>query len=112
MGESKRRGSKQERIEQSLEIKKRKLDDIKKKIGLPENAEFCGYLIHLVDKDEFVQTIEDTPTAIKRTFIKTPELAMRFVHFWDAYKFAKEEKGEVVVGLFELDSQFIIRSVL
>jgi len=111
VGESKRRGSKEERVAQAIDLKKRKLDEIKKKLDLPENAEFCGYLIQQIDKNEFVQSIADTPQAINRTFVKAPELAMRFERFWDAHKYTKE-KGEVVVGLFEIDSQFIIRSVL
>lgn len=112
MGESKRRGSKEDRVAQSLELKKSKLDNIKKAIGISENAEFCGYLIHLVEKDEFVQAIEETPEVIKRAFVKTPELAMRFEHFWDANKYTKEGKGESVVGLFDLGNQFIIHKVL
>lgn len=112
MGESKRRGSKQERVEQALESKKRKLDEIRGKLGLPENAEFCGYLVHSVDKDEFVHSIEETTMVVKRAFAKTPELAMRFDHFWDAYKYAKEDKGEIVVGLFEVGGEFIVHPVL
>lgn len=111
MGESKRRGSKEDRIAQAIGLRKHKLDEIKKRLDLPENADFCGYLIHLVEKDEFVHSIENTSQVIKRTFVKAPELAMRFERFWDAHKYTKE-KGEAVVGLFEMDGQSIIRSVL
>lgn len=112
MGESKRRGSREERVAQSVGLRKSKLDNIKQQLGLPENAEFCGYLIHAVEKDEFVASIEDTPLVIKRAFVKTPELAMRFERFWDANKYTKEDKGERVVGLFDVAGEFLVRRVL
>lgn len=112
MGESKRRGSREERVAQSFDAKKQKLDAIKKELGLPENAEFLGYLIHLVEKDEFILSVEDTPAVIKRAVTKAPAEAMRFAHFWDAYKYAREEKGEKVVGLFDVAGQFLIKPVL
>lgn len=112
MGESKRRGSREDRIAESLGLKKRKLDEVKKELGIPEDAEFCGYLIHRADKDEFIQTIEDTPLMVKRAFVNTPELAMRFGHYGDAHQFTRPEKGEVVVGLFDIGSQFIVFPVI
>jgi hypothetical protein len=112
MGESKRRGSREERIQQSQDNQKQKLDDIKKRIGVPEEAEFCGYIIHLAKQNAFVQTIEETPSAVNRTATADVQLGLRFPHFWDAYKYAREEKNEKVVGLFKLDDEFMVRPVL
>jgi hypothetical protein len=112
MGESKRRGTKEERIQQSQHLKKQKLDEIKQKIGVPQEAEFCGYIIHLVEQNAFVQAIEETPTAVNRSSTADVSAGLRFSHFWDAYKYAREEKGEKVVGLFKLGDEFMVRSVL
>jgi hypothetical protein len=112
MGESKRRGSREERIAQSLGLEQQKLDDLIKKLGLPENAEFCGYLIHVVDRDEFIHEIDDTPHLTNRIFVKTPELAFRFDDFWEAHKYTRLDKGEIIVGLFDVGDQLIIHNVL
>jgi hypothetical protein len=112
MGESKRRGSREERVAQSQDKTSNKLKAIIKALGLPENAEFHGYLIQQTEKGEFVQTIEETPELVNRTFVKTPELAMRFERFWDANKYTKEDKGEAVVGLFGVGDELVVRRVL
>ncbi len=64
MGESKRGGTKDERVIQALEQKQKRLNEIKKQLGVSEEAEFCGYLIHLQDKNEWVSPIS-TDTFIK-----------------------------------------------
>lgn len=112
MGESKRRGTKEERIQQSQDNKKQKLDDIKKRIGVPEEAEFCGYIIHLTEQNAFVQSVEESPSAVNRTATPDAQQGLRFSHFWDAYKYASEEKNEKVVGLFKLGDEFMVRQVL
>ena len=108
MGESKRRGSRDERVAEAVEQRKRKLDEVKKKLGIPEDAEFCGYVIHQAENDEFVQAIEDTPLVVKRAFVKAPEVAMRFGRYVDANQFVRPEKGESVVGLFDVGGRFVV----
>lgn len=112
MGESKRRGSREERIAGAVEQRKRKLDEIKKELGIPEDAEFCGYVIHHKENDEFIQAIEDTPLIVKRAFVKAPEEAMRFGRYLDANQFVRPEKGESVVGLFDVGSRFVVFPVI
>lgn len=112
MGESKRRGSREERVAQATEQRNRKLDEVKKELGIPEGAEFCGYLIHHAENDEFIQAIEDTPLIVKRAFVKAPEEAMRFGRYLDANQFVRPEKGESVVGLFDMGGRFVIFPVV
>ncbi|HSI21627.1 MAG TPA: hypothetical protein VK959_01275 [Methylophilaceae bacterium] len=112
MGESKRRGSKDERVTEAVAQRKRKLDELKRELGIPEGAEFCGYLIHHTENDEFIQAIEDTPLIVKRAFVKAPEEAMRFGRYMDANQFVRPEKGENVVGLFAVDGRFVVFPVI
>lgn len=92
----------------SIGLKKVTLEELKKDIGLPNDAEFCGYLVHVEDKDEFLGMIEETDLATKRGFVGNPEHALKFDEFGDAYKVARKEKSEIVVGLFDLGKQLII----
>lgn len=112
MGESKRRGSREARVAEAIEQRKRKLDEVKKELGIPEDAEFCGYLIHHAENDEFIQAIEDTPLVVKRAYVKAPEEGMRFGRYLDANQFARPEKGEAVVGLFDVGGRFVVFPVL
>lgn len=112
MGESKRRGSREARVAAAVAQKKSRLDEIKKQLGIPEEAEFCGYLIRHADNDEFIQAIEDTSLIVKRAFVKAPKEAMRFERYLDANQFVRPEKGEAVVGLFEIDGRFEVYPVV
>ena len=96
---------------ESLGLKKWSLDDIRKELKLPNDAEFCGYLIHIDASDEFLHEVMDTPTTIKRAFVKAPDLAKRFETFDEAYKYVRAEKDEVVVVLFDIGKQFMVFQV-
>jgi hypothetical protein len=96
---------------ESLGLKKWSLDDIKKELKLPNNAEFCGYLIYIEASDEFLQEVTDTPTATKRAFVKMPDLAKRFETFDQAYKYVRAEKDEIVVVLFDIGKQYMVFQV-
>lgn len=107
MGESKRRGSREERVAAAVGQRSRKLDEVKKALGIPDGAEFLGYLIHHAENNEFIQAIEDTDLVVKRAFVKAPEQAMRFGRYLDANQFVRHDKGEGVVGLFSLEDRFV-----
>lgn len=106
MGQAKQRGARSDRVTEALGLKKRNLEDLKKELGLKDDAIFCGYVIHNEEKDEFLAAIKDSPSRTERTFAKTPELAIRYDEFIDAYDVARAEKGEIVVILFDVGSQF------
>lgn len=80
----------------------------KQELGLPNDAEFCGYLIHVEDRDEFLGMIKETSLTIQRGFVGTPESAHRFKTYEEANKLSRSEKHEVVVGLFDIGKQFVI----
>lgn len=108
MGQAKQRGAREDRVTEALGLKKRNVSELKKELGLPADAEFCGYLVHIKSKDEFLHDIIDTPNAVQRSFSKTPDLAKRFDEFIDAYEVARKEKEEVVVVLFDIGKQFMV----
>jgi hypothetical protein len=107
MGESKRRGSREDRVAAAVEERRQKQGAIKQQLGIPEEAEFFGYVIHHTENDEYVQAIEDTPQVIKRAFTPLPEEGMRFAKYLEANQFVRPEKGERIVGLFKLDGAFV-----
>ena len=111
MGQAKQRGARADRVTEALGLKQINLDELRKKLNLPEDAEFCGYLVHIEAKDEFLASIEETASATHRIFAKTPELAKRFDEFIDAYDVARAEKGEIVVILFDLGKQFYVSAL-
>lgn len=106
MGQAKQRGARSDRVAEALGLKKKNLDDLKKELELPDDAVFCGYVVHIEEKDEFLASIKESPSFTERTFAKTPELAIRYDEFIDAYDVARAEKGEIVVILFDIGSQF------
>lgn len=111
MGQAKQRGAKADRVAEALGLKKRNVNDLKKELRLPDDAEFCGYLVHIKSSDEFLHEIIDTPSAVQRKFSKTPELAKRFEEFIDAYEVARKERDEIVVILFDIGKQLVIFEV-
>jgi len=121
MGQAKQRGTQAERLAQSAEAKRktaealglvrRDLNDAREGLGLPLDAPFLGYVVHIPANDEFLADFKDSPLATSRSWTKSPGLAQRFEHFADAYKLAREDR-EIVVGLFETATQFVVAEVL
>lgn len=121
MGQAKQRGTQAERLVQSAEAKRkaakalglfrRDLHEVSEELGIPQNAPFLGYVVHITARDEFLAEINDSMLATSRTWIKIPGLAHRFEHFVDAYELASEDR-ENVVGLFETATQFVVAEVL
>ena len=91
MGQAKQRGSLQERIasaqQQKLDGERITIEEAKRRLELPDNAEFLGYVIHLYDQDEFVGKIEENDVAINRVYVKIPDLA----HVFDSVEEAIDE---------------------
>lgn len=82
MGQAKQRGTLAERISQAQERKddyygqETSLEEIIKELGLPQETEAKGYVIHLPEKDEFVAKIDDNDLTFSVAYAKIPELAM------------------------------------
>lgn len=92
----------------SLGLKKITIDEIKQRHDIPDNAIFCGYLVHIEKADEFLAYIKDTPNTVNRAFSKSPEKAVVFDEFADAFRVARPEKEEIVVGMFDIGKQLLI----
>lgn len=121
MGEAKQRGTHTERLAQTVEAKRkaaealgleqRDLSEIREELDLPQDAPFHGYVVHIPASDEFLADFKDSWHDTSRGWTKNPGLAQRFEHFVDAYQLARLDR-EIVVGLFETDTQFIVAEVL
>lgn len=117
MGQAKQRGSLQERIasaqQQKLDGERITIEEAKRRLELPDNAEFLGYVIHLYDQDEFVGKIEENKVAINRIYVKIPDLAQIFDSVEEAINEAlKIDKYRLLVCLlFEIDNKHMIHDV-
>ena len=98
----------QDVIAESIGLKRISLDDLKIKFNLPKEAEFRGYLVHVEKADEFLGYLKDTPLSTQRGFVKSPEQALIFDKFGDAFKATRPSKDEIVVGMFDLGKQIMI----
>lgn len=117
MGQAKQRSSLQERIAQAqqpkLDCERIAIEEAKRCLELPDNAEFLGYVIHLYDQDEFVGNIEENDVAINRVYVEIPDLAQIFDSVEEAIDEAlKIDKYRLLVCLlFEVDNQHMIHDV-
>ncbi|HHH9443034.1 TPA: hypothetical protein ACP32N_005022 [Pseudomonas aeruginosa] len=121
MGQARQRGTLNERVAQSIAAKRkaaedmglteRSLDDIRGEFGLPPGTPFLGYLVHIPDSDEFLVRCHEGMDSASRVWTRDPGVAQRFEHFSDAYQLARQGR-EIVVGLFESESQFFVAEVL
>lgn len=111
MGQAKNRGTKEQRIAESLGLKQRSLADIKKEYGLPDSAEFLGYGVHNAERDEFLAQFEETPAATKRAWAKDPQLALPYDEFAEAYEVSRKCKEAIVVGMFDIGDQIYVAGI-
>lgn len=122
MGQAKNRGSFEQRMSQAkaerealaerLGLEKRTLKEIKADLGVPDDAQFHGYAVHDPVRDEFLSSYSDALDAVTRQWVARPEGAKCFDDFVAAYKLTRADRGEIVVGVFETDTQFLVAEVL
>lgn len=117
MGQAKNRGSFEERRAAALEAEAKKhglvkwqIADVLKELGLPPDTVFCGYVVHIPERDEFLASFRSDAVMSSRAWAKLPEHAHIFESYGSAHKWV-EKDGEIVVGLFETPSQFVVASV-
>ena len=117
MGQAKQRGSLQERIAQSqqekLDGEHITIEEAKRRLELPDTAEFLGYVIHLFDQDEFVGKVDETVLSINRIYVKFPDLAKIYVTAEDAINEAlKIDKYRLLVCmLFKVIDKYMVDGV-
>lgn len=117
MGQAKQRGSREERIKQAqereLEGERITIEEAKKRLNLPDNTEFKGYVIHLPDKDEFLSIFEETEAMVNTAYTKLPDLAKVFHSIESAVDVAEEitKHRLLICLLFESDQQYLTQPV-
>lgn len=119
MGQAKKRGSLEERTKQAQERQDNfyginaKVEDVRKELGLPDDAQSVGYVIHLPDPDEFVTEIIDNDMAFSVAYAKLPKMAKIYdepeLAITDAKKITKHKL--LVCVLFESSQQYIINDI-
>tara|TARA_Y100000588_G_C14068726_1_gene844820 strand:- start:40 stop:393 length:354 start_codon:yes stop_codon:yes gene_type:complete len=86
-------------------------EQIKLDAGLPENANFHGWLIHNPDKDDFLLKATDKGGASTFAWCLSPESAKRYNRFSRAYKvltnFELEDRA-IIVASFDVGRQIIV----
>lgn len=105
MGQAKQRGTREERLAKRLGLVERTLDDLKRELNIPADAEFLGYGVHLEASDEFLSDYKDQSDVTSKMWAKTPELAKLFEQFSGAYDMTRKCPGAVVVGIFDSEKQ-------
>lgn len=105
MGQAKQRGTREERLAQRLGLVERSLDELKRDLNIPADAEFLGYGVHLEESDEFLSEFREQGSVISKMWAKTPELAKMFMEFSGAYDTSRKCSGSVVVGIFDSEKQ-------
>ena len=107
MGQAKNRGPLEARIEAALKSRDLRIESLRDLLGIPEQVNFCGYLVKVDQADQFLSAINDG----KYDYIAAPESALSFSSFDDAQKLTRAEQGEVVVALFDFGSKLIVANV-
>ena len=105
MGQAKQRGTREERLAQKLGLVERSLDELKRDLGIPADAEFLGYGVHMEELDEFLSEFSDQGSVTSKMWVKTPELAKLYMEFSGAYDMSRKCPRSVVVGIFDSEKQ-------
>lgn len=119
MGQAKKRGSFEDRVKQAQDANEKfygqesKIEDVRKELGLPDDAQALGYVIHLPDPDEFVSELVDNDEIFSVMYTKLPELAKIYDEPEHAIQEAKKiSKHKLLVCvLFESSKQYIINDL-
>ena len=92
-------------------LKEHSLDDNRKQSGLPNDANFLAYGLHLPDPDESLVTFEDTAGMTKKAWAKDPLYALPFDNFAEAYETSRKCRQSIVVGMFDLVYQLYVAGI-
>lgn len=116
MGQSKQRGTFEERKKQANERLKREyglfevnIQEFIKDSDLPENSKLLGYVVNIPDSDEYLADIHFGDGVVNKTIAKIPALAKVFDDIEDALKARDEFSYPVDICLmFETDQQYLV----
>ena len=88
------------------------IEQVKEEAGLPEDASFLGYVVHLPRENEFLAYSENSAGIVRRAFGKTPDQSKIF----SKYKAAKREAAKCkqkaeTWQLFDIGEQYVVLPV-
>ena len=96
-----------------MPVKKAKVQDVIKELGLPEDTKFLGYVIHLPNEDEFVGILDVKKDMTKRAFCKTPHHAKVYKDYKKAERALKHVNQLTQVNLlFDSRDQYFVSPVV
>jgi hypothetical protein len=107
MGQAKQRGTREQRATQKQEQVEQSIEETKRRIGIPDEAKFIGYAIHLEEPDEFLASFDEDLDATKKLWSKRPQDALLFMTFEKCYETHRKCQNSVVAALFETEDQII-----
>lgn len=105
MGQAKIRGTREQRAAQKQEQVVQSIEETKRRTGIPADAKFVGYAVHLEQTDEFLSRFEEDLDATKKLWSKRPQDALLFMTFEACYEKHRKCQNSVVAALFETETQ-------
>lgn len=114
MGQAKQRGTAEDRAEKARARQREgrqpiDIDVLRKEQGVPDEAEFVGFIVWLRERDEFLAYLQDLPDRIERGYGRLVDNAVRF-DTWDAaapHADASKHTATVAAA-FDLGSKIIV----
>lgn len=108
MGEAKRRGNRESRMAAAMGLRELSIDDLRSELGLEQSAKYLGYAVHLEKSDEFLSEIVNAQGMQRKTWAKTPEMALLFTSLASAVETSRKCRGSIVVVVFDLGTQIMV----
>jgi hypothetical protein len=114
MGQAKQRGTAGERAEQARARQREgrepiDIDVLRKEQGVPNDAEFVGFVVWLRERDEFLVHLRDLPDRIERGYGPLVDKAVLFDTWDTAAPHADASKHPATVAAaFDLGSKIIV----
>jgi hypothetical protein len=82
-----------------MSLDKQRIRNIKESLGLNDATKFCGFVIHIPEKDEFIAKIEDNGFVKVIGYSPIPDYAIKYKRFDKAIKAStKCDKYKTVIG--------------
>ncbi|MEZ8288057.1 hypothetical protein [Vibrio sp. 10N.237.312.B06] len=88
-----------------------KPEELKKAAGLPDSANFHGWLVHNPENDDFLLKFKESNSLIKKLWCRLPDQAMRFNRFSRALKAIERlelQNQAIIVAALDLGAQVIV----
>ena len=88
-----------------------KPEELKQAAGLPENANFHGWLIHNPENDDFLFEFKESKSVVNKLWCGLPDQAIRFNRFGRALKVVERlelQNRVIIVAAFYLGTQVVV----